>query len=291
MTTTPRATRALHALAAFALFVLAAGLTDVTRDRALRARDGWPPEADALYLPPADFLRRVSLGHTELAADLVAARTLVYFGTQLVTKGKQRWLGRYLGTVSDLDPFFQAMYERGGTMLVYDGNPMTLDSFEAANAYLRRGLQSFPNDWKLWNQIAVNELFELPRLVPKDDPRQARWRASGAEALRRASLDPEAPPWLAAVAARELTESGRRELAIEHLRHVYAVTSDENAREQLRAKLAQLVGQRSAAEVEQEERRLRELRARHPYAPEAFSVIMGAPPPDAVDTATLAAPP
>lgn len=282
--------RIASVLPAAALLLAAAAVADWTRGFATARRAHWPAEADAIYLPTADVLGHLSLRHREFMADLVAARTNVYYGTQIGNKGEQRWLSRYLSTVVELDPHFQVMYERGATMLVYNGRSMNADAFLEANALLRRGLERFPHDWRLWYQLGFNELFELPKVVPKDDPRIARWSASGTEALRRATLDPQAPAWLANLVARRMTDEGRRDLAIEHLKRVYAVTSDDSSRLQIRAKLMQLVGAQQAAALESEQRRLRDLVSEYPYAPEAFSIQVGARATPWVDPTTMGAP-
>ena len=171
------------------------GVTGAALRRALALRATWPAEADALYLPGAATLRALSLGHTELAADLVAARTNVYFGAQLAAHGPHRWLERYLDTALDLDPKLHSLYKRGAIMLVYTGREFSVPAFEAANRILERGVREFPGDWELWFQLGFNLLFEMPRLAGEDDarvpelaPARRRGAAPGDAAGRRAPL-------------------------------------------------------------------------------------------------------
>jgi hypothetical protein len=89
---TATAKRASAWLLGTALLAGCLTLATVGRRQAQGLRAGWPPEADLMYLPPASTLRWLALGHTELAADLVAARTNVYYGTQIASKAPQRWL-------------------------------------------------------------------------------------------------------------------------------------------------------------------------------------------------------
>jgi tetratricopeptide (TPR) repeat protein len=227
--------------------------------RSLALRGAWPAEADSLYMPGARVLRALSLGHHELAADLIAARTNVYFGTQLAKRGEHRWLERYLTTALELDPHFHSLYRRGAAMLVYTGKEFSVDAFLAANRLLERGLEYFPSDWEIWFQLGFNLMFER-----------------GVETFRRATLLDGVPAWLPGLAAQMLTKRGGEALAIKHLEQTYAVTSDAQTRAEIRRKLIVLRGQHAAAELERGAAELRDVLSRaYPYAPEAFSLITG----------------
>jgi len=268
----PVTTAAAILVAALALVAM----TRATLHRALALRAGWPAEDDTLSLPGATALRVASLGHSEAAADLVAARTNVYFGAQVAAHGESRWLERYLTTALDLDPSFHGLYKRGATMLVYTGKDFSVDALLAADRILTRGVRAFPSDWENWFQLGFNLLFELPRLAGEDDARVPAWRQRGVEALRQATLLDGVPPWLPNLAAQMLTKQGGEELALRHLEQTYAVTSDEATREQIRRKLASLRDTAIAAALEREAADLQKLvHERYPYAPEAYSLIAG----------------
>jgi hypothetical protein len=238
-------------------------------------RATWPPEADTFYLPSSRTMHLMSLGHHELAADLVAARGNVYFGTQIMGKGPQRWLAQYVNTAVDLDPHFHRLYVSGAAMVIYSGQTITLDMVQTATALLERGVEVFPLDWELKFQVGFNYLFELPKLVHADDPRIPQWRQKGVEALRQAALFEGIPDWLPNLVARMLTKEGSQDMAIRHLEQAYAVASSEEARTQIRFKLVQLKGQQAGRQLEQEKKRFDEtVQSRYPYAPEAFSVIV-----------------
>jgi len=256
--------------------LLVAAATRATLHAATALRAGWPAEDDTLALPGATAMRIASLGHTELAADLVAARTNVYFGAQIAARGDHHWLERYLTTALDLDPEFHSLYRRGATMLVYTGRTFSVDALLAADKLLTRGTRAFPSDWEIWFQQGFNLLFELPPLAGEDDPRVPGWRQRGVEALRQATLLDGVPPWLPNLAAQMLTKHGGDALALRHLEQTYAVTSDEATREQIRRKLGALRDTALAAELARDADDLRRLLAeRYPYAPEAFSLIAG----------------
>lgn len=263
-------------LAVLAGLVVVAATAATGLQRATTLRQQWPAEADTLYLPTARTLQLLSLGHTELAAGLIAARANVYFGTQLTQKRPQKWLARYLNTAVDLDPRFKRVYLSGAPMLVYSDRKIRPENVIAANELLARGIRQFPYEWELYFQLGFNNLFELPKLVSETDPRVARWRQDGAEALRQAALFDDVPAWLPNLAARMLTKRGSEELAIKHLEQAYAVASTEEARNHIRQKLAQLHSAQFSQQLEEERVRFEAMvKSRYPDAPDAFSVIAG----------------
>jgi hypothetical protein len=274
---------------AIGLLAAAVGLVGLGRASALRA--GWPAEADTMYLPDSRTLRALSLGHTELAADLVAARANVYFGSQIVAKAPQRHLTKYVNTAADLDPWFHRIYLSGAAMLIYNGREMTVDAILAACALLERGEERFPQDWEITFQLGFNKFYELPKLAGEGDPRVATWRQEGLEAMRRATLFDGVPFWLPNLVARLLTKEGSQELAIRHLEQAYAATSSAETREQIRGKLLQLHGEQLATRMEEEraafERRLSES---YPYVPEAFAIIAGPRRPFSIELPTSPTP-
>lgn len=270
------ASRHVLALTIAAAALLAAAGTVRALEAALTLRAAWPRDADTLLLPRAGVLRLLSLGHPEMASDLVAARANVYFGTQLADRGDHLRLAQALETAVDLDPRFHRLYLRGAAMIVYNGQAFSVDALTQANHLLERGERAFPADWELPFQRGFNLLFELPKLTGEDDPRVPEWRQRGVDALRQAATLDGAPPWLANLAARMLTKEGSEELAIRNLEQAYAVTSDEQMRAEIARKLSELRQRHAAADLAEGAAALaRDVAARYPYAPEAFSVIEG----------------
>jgi hypothetical protein len=260
--------------AAFVAVIAAATLLALRQSLQLRAR--WPAEADTFYLPSSNTMRLASLGHHELTSDLVAARANVYFGTQILGKGEQRYLVEYLNRAIDLDPYFHRLYLSGAAMQVYNGRNPDVPTMLAATALLERGAKVFTLDWELLFQLGFNYLFELPKLSARDDKRAPEWRQRGVEVLRQAALFEEVPEWLPNLVARMLTKGGKDEMAIRHLEQAYAVAGSDEARRQIRAELQQLRGEQVTRQLEDEHRRYQaEIEARYPYAPDAFSVVAG----------------
>jgi hypothetical protein len=244
--------------------------------RANRLRAAWPPEADTYYLPPSSFLKVASVGHGELAADLIHARANVYFGTQLHARVPTHWLANYLNTAMDLDPKFERLYLAGAAMLIYNGQKISPDMVLAAIQVLERGHKAFPFDWEFPFQIGFNYLFELPQDTSEDDPRVPGWRQRGVDFLRQAALYQEIPYYIPNLVARMLTKQGGVDLAIRHLEQAYAVATSPEARAQIRNKLVSLHAQNGFAHLEEGLKTYRRMiEERFPYAPEAFSIIVG----------------
>jgi hypothetical protein len=244
--------------------------------RANRLRATWPPEADTFYLPPSSSLRVASVGHNELAADLIHARANVYFGTQMHARVPTKWLANYLHTAMDLDPKFERLYLAGAAMLIYNGQHISPDMVLAAIDVLNRGHKAFPFDWEFPFQLGFNYLFELPQDAGEDDPRVPDWRQRGVEWLRQAAMYEGVPYYIPNLVARMLTKHGADDLAIRHLERAYAVATNPEARSQIHNKLIALHAQRASAQLEEGLATYRHMiDKRFPYAPEAFSIVVG----------------
>jgi hypothetical protein len=276
-----------QALTAAALVAVAA-LTGLSLAQASRLRATWPAEMDTFYLPSSQAMKIASLGHHELASDLLSARANVYFGTQVATDGEHRYLADYLNRAVDLDPYFHRLYLSGAAMEVYNGKTPDLPVVLAATAFLERGVKMFPLDWELFFQLGFNYLYELPRVAPRHDVRIPQWRQKGVEMLRQAALFEGVPEWLPSLVAGVLTKRGSEDMAIHHLEQAYAVAASDEVRRQIRAKLSQLRNSQLSRKLEEAHRHFQALvEGRYPYAPDAFSVVAGPRQPPAVDLDAL----
>jgi hypothetical protein len=244
--------------------------------RASKLRNAWPAEADTFYLPPSSALRAVSLGHTELFADVIHARANVYFGTQLHARVPSKWLVNYLNTAIDLDQNFERIYLAGASMLIYNGQRITPEMVLSAIQILERGRKVFPFNYEFPFQIGFHYLFELPQDAGEDDPRVPLWRQRGVEMLRQSALYEGVPYYIPNLVARMLTKGGANDMALRHLEQAYAVASSPEVRNQIRGRLVALRGERFSEQLEQNQRSFAAMIAeRFPYAPEAFSLVTG----------------
>ncbi|HJX63345.1 MAG TPA: hypothetical protein VJ860_05260 [Polyangia bacterium] len=264
------------ALALGLLLLVLSIVAGLCQSRANALHDRWPPEADTFYLPPSKILKLASLGHSELAADLIHSRANVYFGTQLHARLPTKWLAQYLQAAIDLDPQFRRLYLAGAAMLVYNGQRIVPDMILAANTVLERGRQAFPFDWEIPFQLGFNLLYELPMDATPDDPRIPGWRQQGVEVLRQAALYEGVPYFIPSLVAGMLTKQGSEDLAVRHLEQAYAVATSEEARTQIRQRLLQLRGSQVANNLAEKQREFQSLvEGRYPDFPEAFSLVIG----------------
>jgi hypothetical protein len=276
------------ALALGLLLLVLSLVAGLCQSRANALHDRWPPEADTFYLPPSKILKLASLGHTELAADLIHSRANVYFGTQLHARLPTKWLAQYLHAAIDLDPQFRRLYLAGAAMLIYNGQHIVPDMTLAANTVLERGRQAFPFDWEIPFQLGFNLLYELPSDASPEDPRIPSWRQQGVEILRQTALYEGVPYFVPNLVARMLTMEGSQDLAVRHLEQAYAVATSEEARTQIGYKLAQLRGNQAAQDLSERQREFQSLvESRYPEFPEGFSLVIG---PRITSNSILAAP-
>jgi hypothetical protein len=275
---------ARRGLTAAGVLLLLVGLV-FAQDAALGRRARFPVSEDILYLPQPSALHALSLGHDELAADLVFVRGLIYFGTQLEQKGEYRWLENYLDTITRLDPRWKTPFRWAGTATIYNGRPITNAAVMMSNHFLERGVQQFPDDWELPFMLGCNYLFELKT----DDPKQhEEWRRIGGEWIRHSAIVGGAPPWVPLLAATIMRQEGQEEAAVHHLEEVYVSTQDERTRTQVRNVLLSLHAKIDLAREERERKAFeKSWQATLPYASADLFVAIGAPRPPRMDVEAL----
>ena len=266
-----------------AISAIALGITfaAVGGTRCARARAQGSDDDELLLLPRSSALRAMSLGHHELAADLVYMRAVIYFGSEVSGKRGFQWLGNYLQTVVDLDPAWKTPYRWAGVATMYNGQTITRASVETSSRFLREGIARFPSDWELPFMLACNLSFEMK---PKDAAEKARLTAEGAEWFRRASLVGGAPPWAALLTATIYRKEGREDAALHHLEQVYYTSTDERTRTEVRNRLIAL---KTKVDFERETKeRARFEAAWHaelPYVPSHLYVLVGSTAPANLD--------
>jgi hypothetical protein len=215
----------------------------------------------------------LSLGHTELAADFVFMRAIIYFGAQLHERGGFAWLDNYLDTIVALDPGWRTPYKWAGVATMYNGRAITNESVARSSHFLEMGVKQFPSDWELAFMLGCNYLFELR---PKSADDKASWQRQGGEWIRHAALVGGAPPWVPLLAATIMRKEGQTEAAVRHLEEVYVATDDERTRAEVRNRLLSLKASLNFQQEERERRAFEQAwKAAAPYAPADFFVAVG----------------
>ena len=120
--------------------------------RAETAAAGAPME----YLPSADAVGALSLGHRSALADLFWIRAVLYFGAEVASRRSFEWLVEYLDVILALDPKFRDAYLWGGAVLVISNSVVKYEHVELANQLLEKGAERFPDDFKIPEAAAAN---------------------------------------------------------------------------------------------------------------------------------------
>lgn len=151
---------------------------------------------DRLYVPSGTLLRRLSLGHEGLLANIYWTRAVQYFGRQRLEGGERfDLLGPLLRIATELDPHLVIVY-RFGALFLSGSPPMGAGKPEEALQLLRRGIVANPDYWRLWQDLGFVYYWDL-----KDYETAARIFRTGSER-------PGAMVWMKVLAARVGAEGG-----------------------------------------------------------------------------------
>jgi tetratricopeptide (TPR) repeat protein len=182
---------------AIALFCAVVGLQAVHEAR------GGPPAsttASLLYIRSPEAMKRLSLSYDALMADTYWIRTVQYYGGTRLARdpGRQyELLYPLLDLTTSLDPRLNVAYYFGSIFLAEPppGGPGRPD---LAIALLQKGLQAQPERWEFVQAIGFVHYW-----TRHDYTEAAAW-------FQRAAEFPNAPIWLAPLAATTLAEGGNR---------------------------------------------------------------------------------
>ena len=266
--------------------IAAAGLVGAraAREAAVSAR---PTEiSDEPYAPSPTAAPFVVLGYREAGADLLWLRLTGYFGGQEDTANG---VASLVEAIIALDPTFHRVYEWGARAITMAKEGVDNAAFERAIAILDSAQRAFPTEWRfpqLEGQIYTQDLTTT-------DPKQrAAWDERGTLLVESAIRKPGAPAEAAAWAATMRSKLGEHQRAVDGLREMLLITSDDNARQRIIDKLAKLEAVDAtelAAEIlETRKRADRDWQTRRPALPFTMYVLVGAPPVPAFDPADLA---
>ena len=176
-----------------------------------------------LYLPSGRHTKALTLGFSNLAADVLWVRAVSYFGGHMLTDREYPWLYRILVQVTTLDPTFSYPYVFGGMALAL--KPASVDE---SIAMLTRGMTNYPGDWRYPFYIGFNAFYN------QRDPVRA------SELMRYAASLPGSPEYLPRLAASLLAESGRLDAAVRFLETMAEGTRDAAARASILRKIEDL---------------------------------------------------
>ena len=204
--------------------------TQIDRIRPSRER----LEEKLIYIPETSYLKTASLGFRAVLADVLWARSVVYFGGHYLTDKDYHWLYNILDATTTLDPKNILAYRFGGTLLALEG-----DDVEKSIMLLKKGIRDNPDaDWRLYFQLGFNHFFYLNEY------------STAAEYLERASKMQGHPAFLPRLAARMYAKSGKTDMALEFLRETYSQYDDEKVKKAIAGRINTLMAIKGASHLE-----------------------------------------
>ncbi len=185
----------------------------------------WPQRSfeQFLYLPSGRHTKALTLGFSNLAADVLWIRAVGYFGGHVLTDREYPWLYSILVQVTTLDPPFTYPYLFGGMAL-----SLKPETGNESIDMLARGMINHPGDWRYPFYIGFNAFYNL---------RDAE-RAAGL--MRYAASLPGSPAYLPRFAASLVAEAGGLEAAVRFLEIIAEGTRDDWERQSIQLKIADL---------------------------------------------------
>ncbi|MCA9752808.1 MAG: hypothetical protein KC591_11500 [Gemmatimonadetes bacterium] len=190
------------------LLLITAALTTLTGSyfagaRADAGKNASRDPNDLMYLPEGEVLKTLSLGHTNLMADLVWFHAIQYYGEQRLSTQNYDQTERLFQVIYTLDPTFVEATRFGALILSQDaGNP------EAALRLLERAEHDDPSRW----EYPFDRGF-IHQTITRD------MNAAG-DAYRRAASLPDAPDLAIRLAGISFAKLGDRDTAREIWRSI-----------------------------------------------------------------------
>ena len=196
-----------RAVVALVVFAAASVALQAARD----ARYGTlSDDARMMYLQSGEVADRLALEYDALAADIYWIRAVLHYGgDRLDDPGAARYELLYplLDLTTSLDPLFQVAYRFGAVFLAErpPGGPGRVDQ---AEALLKKGMEASPEKWQYPHDLGFLYYWQ-----ERDYKTAAAW-------FERGAVLPDAPEWLAPVAASMLARGGDRESSRQMLQRI-----------------------------------------------------------------------
>lgn len=196
-----------------------------------------PPD-EVLYLSSPKLLKRLSLGYTGLLADIYWTRAVQYFGRQHHEgEGHYALLAPLLEITITLDPHLIVAYDFGASFLAPEA-PNGAGLPAEAVKLMQRGIESNPDNWKLYYQLGFVYYMQL-----KD-------YAGAADAFARGSQQPNAHPFMKVLAGRMAQHAGDAQMAQAIWTTTYNTSNDPRIRANAAAHLRALQSDEAVTSLE-----------------------------------------
>ncbi len=186
---------------------------------------------EALYLPSGKVIKKLSLGHSGLLADIYWMRAVQYYGGKRIRNQKQFDLLEPLLEISTtLDPKLLHAY-RFGSIFLSEREPIGANQPRKAIALLKKGIEHNPDEWQLHRDLGFVYYWYL------EDYTKA------ADAFLKGSKNPKAALWMRTFAAELLGKGGSRQTARFLWQEVYDSSENQQIKENAREHLLKLTAE------------------------------------------------
>jgi len=208
---------------------------------------------ETFYVPPHGVLKAMAIGHPGLVADLLYIKALSYFVDHLFGDRRFKWLDAYVESIIALDP--KVRVYRWASQTAKMGQLIDREAVEKSNAYALKGIEAYPNNWRLYLDVGFNYFFEMPKYAESEEEQtkfvdQARDYFSIAAMIPGSQLDPN-------FVTNLFLENNDREMALFHAYSRY-MDASEAEREELRYRIQQIENEDALEEVAQGDREWKE---------------------------------
>jgi hypothetical protein len=216
---------------------------------------------EILYLPSGKTLKRMSLGYSNLLADIYWTRAVQYFGSHFDQRStRYDLLAPLLDITTDLDPHLIVAYQTGSIFLS-QRTPLGAGQPDKAVALVEKGIRENPEYWRLYFTLG------FIHYVDRGDYKAAR------EAFEKGSEVPGALVWMKVMAAR-MAEHGRDiGTAIALWRGIFETNSGKEVRKNAADHLVSL---QADADIKELERRVQYFREKTGFLPSRWSELVSA---------------
>ncbi|MBI4458814.1 MAG: tetratricopeptide repeat protein [Acidobacteria bacterium] len=219
-----------------------------------REKSQYEEATEMLWIPSGEVLRKLSLGHEGLLADIYWTRVVQYFGGKLRDRQYNfNLLAPLLNITVTLDPHLLVAYYFGAFFLSAQP-PQGAGQPQEAVALLQRGIEANPQEWRLWHHLGFLYYWELQDY------------GKAAAAYEEGSKNPNARPWMKVMAAAILQKGGNREISRFLWTEIYNSSEDVTIRENARVHLESLKALDDIVALENRARLFREQTGRWPQS-------------------------
>ena len=182
------------------------------------------PAEKLRYLPPAPFLKALSLSYDSMLADILWINTIACVGEQTVSGQDYSWIYQMVDTITSLDPYYEYPYEFGGIIL----SGMVGD-IEKSIIILKKGMKNVSRrHWRYWYlpfYTAFNYMYY------KGDYKTA------AHYLEEAASFPGSPTYLPLLTARLYANTDDPATAIPFLQEMLKTVSTKENKKKIQQRI------------------------------------------------------